>query len=243
DMLTSLGYYFFDLNDFHSARHYCDRARVAAHNAGNTELGIYALSEMSYVASSQSKAPASIDLAAAAQSLASKAEDLPLMRIYATQAAATAYAVDGQYRECMVECEKAEDGLASIGQVPELGYFLNEGYLARMKSECLLRLGKSQEAAVSASAGLMLYDKSFADGYTQCTLHSGNAHLQSGEIYEAVRVVGNAADLVIQTRSPRLVKELHETRARMQPWWDTRAVKELDDQLAAYGLASNLTTS
>ncbi len=241
DMLTSVGYYFFDLNDFDSARHYCDQARVAAHDAGNAELGIYALSEMSYIASAQNKVPATIDLAAAAQSLASKAEDLPLMRIYATQAAATAYAVDGQYRECMVECEKAEDGLASIGQVPELGYFLNEGYLARMKSECLLRLGKPQEAAASASAGLMLYDKSFADGYTQCTLHLGNAHLQSGEINEAAHVVGDAAGLAVQTHSPRLIKEIHETRARLQPWRDTRAVKELDDRLAAYGLASNLT--
>jgi hypothetical protein len=33
------------------------------------------------------------------------------------------------------------------------------------------------------------------------------------------------------------VKELHATRARMQPWQGTQAVSVLDDQLTEYGLA------
>jgi DNA-binding XRE family transcriptional regulator len=45
----------------------------------------------------------------------------------------------------------------------------------------------------------------------------GNAHLQSGEIDEAARVVGDATGLAVQTRSARLVKELRATRVRMQP--------------------------
>ncbi|MGH3696220.1 MAG: hypothetical protein ACRDRX_19865 [Pseudonocardiaceae bacterium] len=239
DMSTSIGYYFFDLNDFDRARYYCDQGRTAAHDVGNAELGIYALCEMSDHASWYGKAPAAIDLAAAAQSLISKTED-PLMRVCVAQRASSAHAVDGQYEACMIECDKAENGLASAGQVPagSVGYFLNEGYLARMKSKCLLRLDKPQEAAASASAGLILYDRSFVDGYTQCTLNLGNAHLRSGEIDEAARVVGDAAGLAAQTRSARLVGELRTTRARMQPWQGTRAVSMLDDQLAAGGLMS-----
>lgn len=243
DMSTSIGYYFFDLNDFDSAQHYCDQARAAAQKAGNAELGIYALCEMSDHASWQGRAHAAIDFAAAAQSLVTKTED-PLMRICAAQRTATAYAIDGQYAACMVECESAQDGLTSVGEVPaeSLGYFLNEGYLARRRSECFLRLGKPQEAATSAHAGLMQYDKSFVDGYAVCTLHLGNARLQSGEIDEAARVVGNAAGLAIRTRSARLLQELRTTRTRLQPWQDTQAVKELDDLFVAYGLASNFAT-
>ncbi|MGH3944546.1 MAG: hypothetical protein ACRDSI_05815 [Pseudonocardiaceae bacterium] len=239
DMSTSIGYYFFELNDADSAKGYHEQARTAAHDAGSVELSIYALCEWSYTASWQGQAPAGLDLAAAAQGLVSKTQD-PLMRVGAAQRAATAYAFDGQYKECMVELEKARDSLASAGQFsPESPlYFYNEGYLTSHESECLLRLGRPQDAAASASAGLALYDKSFVDGYAVCTLHLGNAHLQSGEIDEAARVVGDAAGLAAQTQSARLVKELHATRARMQPWQGTQAVSVLDDRLAACGLMS-----
>jgi hypothetical protein len=59
---------------------------------------------------------------------------------------------------------------------------------------------------------------------------------------ENPRVVGDAAGLAAQTRSARLAKELRTTRARMQPWQDTHAVKELDDRLTAYGLTPNSTS-
>lgn len=230
DMSTSIGYYFLELNDLDNARLYHEQARAAAHDADNIELGIYALCEWSYTESWRGRAATGIDLAAVAQSLVSKTED-PLMQVGAAQRAATAYAFDGQYTACMVELEKAQDGLASIGRVPAESpmYFFNEGYLTSHRSECLLRLGKPQEAAASANAGLTLYDTSFADGYAVCTLHLGNARLQSGEINEAIRVIGDAVHLATQTHSARLVKELRTSRTRMQPWQNTPAVKELDE--------------
>jgi DNA-binding XRE family transcriptional regulator/tetratricopeptide (TPR) repeat protein len=236
DMSTSIGYYFFDLNDLASARYYCDQARVAAHDAGNIELGIYALCEMSYFASWQGKAPAGIDLAASAESLLNQTDD-PLMQVGVAQRAATAYATDRQYKACMVKLEKAHDSLVSAGQVSVESplYFYNEGYLISHRSECLLRLGNPQDAAASASAGLRLYDKSFVDGYTVCTLHLGNARLQAGEIDEATRIISDAASLAAQTHSARLVQELRITRGRMQPWEDTQAVRELDERLAGVG--------
>ena len=240
NMSTSIGYYFFELNDVNRSRRYYEQARAAAHDAGSTELSIYALCEWSYTESWQGQAAANgIDLAAVAQSLVSKTED-PLMRVGAAQRAATAYAFDGQHKACMVELERAQDSLASARQVSaeSPAYFWNEGYLTSHRSECLLRLGKPQEAAASASAGLMLYDKSFVDGYAVCMLHLGNAHLQSGEIDEAAQVIGSAASLAARTRSARLVKELRTTRARMQPWQDTQAVRELDEQLAEIGFGA-----
>jgi DNA-binding XRE family transcriptional regulator/tetratricopeptide (TPR) repeat protein len=236
DMSTSIGYYFFELNDLDRARYYCDQAREAAHDADNTELGIYALCEMSYFASWRGKAPAAIDLAASAESLLRKTDD-PLMRVGVAQRSATAYAIDSQYKTCMVQLEQAQANLLSAGNlsVESPLYFYNEGYLASHKSECLLRLGKPQEAAASASAGLTLYDQSFVDGYAVCTLHLGNAYLQAGEIEEAAQVIGQVAALSAQTHSARLTKELRTTRVSMEPWRETRAVKELDEQLVGVG--------
>ena len=237
NMSTSIGYYFFDLNDADSAMRYCDQARAAAHEAGNTELSIHALCNMSSFASWQGKAHIGIDLAAAAQSLASKTDDA-LLRVAVADNAARAYAIDRQYEACMAECERAQDGLILAGDVSIESpvYWYHEGWLASGKSDCLLRLGKPLEAAVSANSGLALFDKSFVVSLAFCTLRLGNAYLQSNEIEEAARVIGTAVSPVAQTRSERLVTELRTTRARMRPWQSTPAVKVLDEQLMAYRL-------
>ena len=243
DMSTSVGYYFFEHNDFSSSWHHYEKARAAAHDANNTELSIYALCEMSYAASWQGKAHTGIDLAAAAQSLASKTDD-PLLRACVADKTARAYATDGQFKACMAECERAQSSLALAGQVSagSPAYYYQEGSLAIAKSDYFLRLGKPQEAVTSASAGLALYDDSFVGSRAFCALRLGNAHLESGEIEEAARVVGNAVSPIAQIRSERLVQELRTTRARMQPWRDTPAVKALDEQLATDGLASSSAT-
>jgi len=244
DMSTSIGYCFFDgLNDPTSAAHYWDQARAAAQDAGNTELSIYALGEISHAAYWQGKVHTAIDTVAAARNLLSKTDD-PLMQVYVANTAAQAYAIDGQYEASMTECEKAQDGLASVGHVPaeSPAYWYHEGYLASEKSGCLLRLGKPQEAVASANNGLALFDDSFVNNQAFCMLFLGNARLQSHEIDEAARVIGDAAGLATQTRSTRLVKQLRMTRARMQPWQDTAAIKGLDDRLVAYGLASSSAT-
>lgn len=243
DMSASVAFYYFDLNDFDSAWYYGDRARAIAQDAGNTELVIHALGSLSYFAAWQSKGDTAVGLAAAAQSLVRKSDD-PLARVATAERAGTAYAADGQYMACMTELERAEDLLAAAQRsaTESSAYFYNEGFLASKKSDCLLRLGRPQEAVVTATEGLALFDKSFVGSLAFCALRLGNAHLRSGEFDEAVRVVGDAAGLAAPTRSARLVKELCATRARMQPWQNTQAVKGLDDQLATYGLVPSSAT-
>lgn len=239
DVSSSLGFYFLELNDFDSAWRYYDQGRALAHDAGNTELGVHALCGMSYAASWHGKAHTGIDLAAAAQSLAGKTDDA-LLRVAVADKAARAYATDGQYTACMVECERAQNGVASAGPVPaeSPAYWINKGVLTSDKSDYLVRLGKPVEAAATASTALALFDKSFVGSLGYCTIFLGNAHLQSGEVDEAARVVGDAAGLAVQTRSARLLKEVRATRTRMQPWRGTQAVSVLDDQLVACGFAS-----
>ncbi len=235
-MSSSVGDYCFDLNDLDGARYYYDKARAAAHEARNTELSVYALCSMSYAASSHALALVGIDLAAAAQSLATQTDD-PLLRVCAAERAATAYAVDGQYKPCMAKFDRAQGDFISAEDVsPESpAYYYHEGLLASHQSECLLLLKKPKEAAVSASTGVTVFNTSYVDGYALCALHLGNARLQMGEIDEAAHVIGDAARLAAQNRQPRLVRELRTTRARMQPWQDTQAVKALDERLAGIG--------
>lgn len=198
---------------------------------------------MSYFACWRRDTHTGMDLVAAARNLAREAED-PLMQVVVAQRAATVYATDGQYNACMTEFEQAHNSLTSTGSTSaeSPAYFYSEGFLASKKSECLLRLGRPQEAAANARVGLAAYDKSFVGSRAFCTLRLGQAHLQSDEIDEAAQVVGTAAGLIAQTRQARLVKELRTTRARMKPWQSTPAVKALEDQLTAYGLVTSSAT-
>jgi Helix-turn-helix domain len=240
NMSISVGFYFFELDDTASAMHYCDQARAAAHEAHNTELAIYALCSMSYFDSCHGKAHAGLDFAAAAQSLAGKTDDV-LLQVCAADRAAIAYAVDGQYKECMAEFERAQAGLeSSADQVsPESpAYWYHEGVIAGHQSEGLLRLGRPQEAAAKASAGLRFFGNSFVGNLAWCTLYLGTAHLQSGEVEEAVRVIGDGVLLATQAPSVRLAKEIRAALARLQPWEGIPAVQALDEHLAALGLGS-----
>jgi DNA-binding XRE family transcriptional regulator len=235
-MSSSVGFYCFDLDDVDSAMRYCDQGRAAAQEARNTELAIYALCNMSYFASWQGKAHVGIDFAAAAQNLAGKTDDV-LLQVCAGERAGTAYAIDGQYKDCMEEFDTARAGIVLVGNVdtftesPESpAYWYHEGLIASQQSDCLIRLGRPREATAKASEGLQLFDDSFVGSLAFCTLRLGTAYLLSGEVEEAARVIGDGAVLTTQNRSVRLTGEVRAARSRLEPWRDTRAVRELDER-------------
>ncbi|MGH3940901.1 MAG: hypothetical protein ACRDTG_20135 [Pseudonocardiaceae bacterium] len=193
---------------------------------------------MSYFASWQGKAHAAIDFAAAAQSLTGKTDDV-LLQACAAERAASAHGVDGKYKECMTEFDRALTGLALPAgrRSPESpAYYFSEGVVASKQSDCLLRLGKPAEAAASAERGIQLFDNSFTHGLAYCTLRLGTARLLCGELEEGTRVTAEGALLANQIRSARLTSEVRVARGRMGPWRDTPAVKELDERLRVFGM-------
>jgi transcriptional regulator with XRE-family HTH domain len=239
-MSSSIGTYFFDLEDPASAMYYCDQARAAAQDARNTELGSYALCMMSMFASQQGKAHAGIDFAAAAQRLSGKTNDV-LLQVCAAERAASAYAIDGQYKESMAEFDRAFAGLtASTGQrSPESPvYWFHEGLVASKQSDCLIRLGKPVEAIAAAERGLRVFDNSHIGSLAFLNLRLGTARLLCGEVEEAARVISEGALIATRYRSARLTGEVKAARGRMQPWHDTAAVTELDERLRGWGMGS-----
>ncbi|MGH3942113.1 MAG: helix-turn-helix domain-containing protein [Pseudonocardiaceae bacterium] len=236
-MSSSIGIYFFDLEDPASAMHYLDEARAAAQEARNTELSIYALCMMSHFAAQHGKAHQAIDYAAAAQGMASQTDDV-LLEVCIAERFASAYAVDGQYKESMTAFGRALAGLAlPAGQRSPWSpvYWFNEGLIASRQSSCFLRFGKPVEAAASAQKALQLFDNLFIRDFAFCILHLGTARLLTGEVEEAARVTGEGAVLAAGIRSARLTSEVRAARERLQPWHNTTAVKELDEGLRGMG--------
>lgn len=85
------GWLCFDLSDLDSAAHFYEQARIAAHEAENTELGIFVLCNLSHLATWRGQPRAGIDHAVAATAWASDTDDT-LLRAYVADVSARAYA-------------------------------------------------------------------------------------------------------------------------------------------------------
>jgi hypothetical protein len=81
------------------------------------------------------------------------------------------------------------------------------------------------EAAQAAAAR---FDPSFRWQYAHCQVRLATAFVLCEEIGEAARILGVAAGTASASPSPRLTAELRATRAQLQPWQGTHAVKTLE---------------
>jgi tetratricopeptide (TPR) repeat protein len=207
----------------------------AACEAGNTELGALVLCNMSHLATWQGHPRVGVDHAVAAQGWAIRTDDKPL-QAYAADVAARAYAAAGEYRACMEELGAAQAALASSDGSPTLVHFYDESLHASVRGLCLLQFNRPMESVAASRAALAALDPAFVRNVAMTTLDLGGAYAKFGRPDEAAAEVTKAATLAGRNRSTRLIGEIQSARRELEPWSDTRAVKELDGVLAEAGI-------
>ena len=242
NMACTIGGYLIDMGQPEAASRYLQRARRAAHKAGNTAYAAYAAADHSLVARLRGDAPTALDTAAAARSLAARTDDAQL-KARAEQCAAGAYALDRQYGPCMNASTRAHDLLTTTnGNNPDSpAYWVHHGTIDSNASRFLALLGKPQQAVEAATIALAHYDRTQVARYAHCQVSLGHALALSKDITHAARVLGDAAGHA--HLYPRLTTDLHAARALMQPWNHTHAVKTLDARLTACGIPPVARTS
>ncbi len=235
NMACTIGGYLIDMSQPEAASRYFERARRAAHKAGNTAYATYAAANTSFAARLREDTPTALDTAAAARSLAARTDDAQLKAL-AELMAAGAYALDGQYGPCMNASTRAHDLLTNTnGNNPDSpAYWVHHGIIDSNYSRFLALLGKPQQAVEAANTALTHHDTTQVARYAMCRVRLGHALALSKDITHAARVLGDAADQA--HLYPRLTTDLHTARALMQPWKHTHAVKTLDARLTACGL-------
>lgn len=220
------GWLSFDLGDHKGAWFYYEQARSAAHEARDSALAAQVLCNMSHLATWQGAPRTGLDHAVAAQGWAEQADDL-LLKAYAHQVAARAYAADGQMM-ALRELDRAEALIGAASPSPgSVVHFNNGAQIAGDRSECHLSLGDLTEAASTARHALALQEPSFVRNRAFASLYLGRACLRSHQVEEAAAVIGDAVDLTAQNRSPRLVAQLRQSLAEFAPWRDAREVRHL----------------
>ncbi|MGH3907330.1 MAG: hypothetical protein ACRDTE_24610 [Pseudonocardiaceae bacterium] len=230
------GWLSFDLNDFTSAGYYYDDARAQAHEAQNIELGAVVLSGMSHLATWQGKSRVGIDHAVAARQWADQTSDMRL-RAHCAAKAAKAYAADGQEEACLTALDEAEKALGGIGdQAPGYIYLYDEGLHISNCGECHLALRNGDRAADFAQQALATLGQNSIRIVALTTVDLGRARVQSNEIDEGARLLGDAGEIAAQNSSIRLIEVLKQGRTDLRPWQHTTAVRALDDRSASHGL-------
>jgi tetratricopeptide (TPR) repeat protein len=231
------GWLLYDLTDFDSANYYYEHARATAHEAHNTELGALVLCTMSHLATWRGQPRVGIDHAVAAQGWAAQTNE-PRLRAYAADVAARAFALDRQQAACMRALDSAEASLNDHCGEPHQSrmYFYTRGQLAGTQSHCLLQLGDVRGAIRAGEESLNLIDPSLVRNLAFTKLFLGDAYAAAKEVDQATSVIGEAAALVTQNRSTRLVQRLRTTRKKLDPWQESAAVQRLDEQLRFYRL-------
>jgi transcriptional regulator with XRE-family HTH domain len=237
--LRIAGWLSFDSNEFLNAQYYYEQARTVAHEAGDGRITAYILGNMSQLATWTGKPHIGLDHAVVAQVWATKTKSVPL-QAFASDIAAEAVAATGDYDQCMHELDHTEALMATLDEHPASPhYYYSTALHVSRRGECLLQLGR-------ATAASEIITKSLAEasllseglrGVALSKLDLGKAYIQTKDIDEATKIVGEVANLVGQNRSARLVKELRITRKSLQPWNDTAAVKGLDERLYTYGFS------
>ncbi|BCJ65712.1 hypothetical protein GCM10009779_02450 [Polymorphospora rubra] len=231
------GWLAFDLNNYDAASTYYESARAAAHDAQNTELGAFVLCNMSHLASWRGQPRIGVDHALAAQGWAAQTSDLSL-RAYAFDVAARALAMDGQHTAVMRSLEQARTALEQAQKPSTWVYFFSLGQLHSTESICHLHLGDADRAARIAEDALATINTSFVRNLAMTTLRLGIARLRATkpDIAQAAKAIGDAARLAAHNRSARLVERLQRGWRELEPWHNEPEVKDIREQLVAYGL-------
>ncbi|MFI6773551.1 helix-turn-helix domain-containing protein [Nocardia sp. NPDC050412] len=224
-----------DASEFQTASRLYTLARETAHEAEDPDLGAYMLCHLSQLALWQRRPRVAVDYAVAARAWVAQSTDRPL-RAYVAIRAAEAAAMAGQRQACLTALDEADrdiDGLEPCHPSASRAYFVGGALLESYRGNCLTILREAAPAAEATRRALTLIPSNYTRDRAMSLLELERALIQLDDIDEAANVVGDAADLTAQNRSPRLICAIRDGRRDLSPWAGSRPVRDLDERLAA----------
>ncbi|MGW0052605.1 helix-turn-helix domain-containing protein [Nocardia nova] len=224
-----------DVREYATAGRLYTQARENAHEAEDSDLGAYMLCHLSQLATWQKRPRIAVDYAVAARSWVAQSEDRHL-RAYVAVRNAEAAAIAGQRSACLESLDEADTALVGLQPVhpsQSRAYFMGAAIQESYRGNCLAILGAAGPAAEASRKALSMMQPEYVRDRAVTLLELEASLIQLDEIDEAAAAVGQAAELAEQNRSPRLAGAIAEGRHHLAPWADTRAIRELDEQLVA----------
>lgn len=225
---------FFDLRDPLSAHGYYNLALESAREAGDHLQGAAALAHMAFIPAADYDFSASLDyLQGAAAQMAKRSDNRVASWLRAVESEVQTNA--GSHAAALAAIDRARDALNEVGPNSDLPWFdyYDATRLSGFAGYATLRAGRPDESYAALTEALGGLPQAAVKQRAVFLADIATVRLASGDLDEACRTAGDAADQLCRAGYAVGLGRLREFRVAVQRWSDSAAVRALDDQLAA----------
>jgi transcriptional regulator with XRE-family HTH domain len=227
---------FFDLQDAMSARGYYNLALEAAREAGDHLQAGAALGHVAFIPAAEHSFTAALDYLRGAAHHVSKQPHGPVASWLAA-VESEMHTNAGSPDAALAAVDRARQALDRPGlnlRLPWFDYY-DDTRLAGFAGYATLRAGKLDAARVALTQALAKLPRSAVKQRAVFLVDLATVELYGGDLDEACRLAGDAADQLHQAGYATGAGRLREFRAAVEGWKTSPAVRMLDEQLAVLG--------
>lgn len=228
------GWLAFDLGDPKAASARYRTALDTADAVGDEAMAAHILGCMSLLAGATGTPLEAVRRAEVALGRATRTNSHRLVAAIASRKA-KAHARAGEADACREALDLARSELAKgpAEADPPFVYYLDSSQLDVLEGGCYVMLADPAAALPVLRRALAARPVTFVRSRTGLLVCMATSLLDAGEVIEATRVGGQAADLLASTNSQQVRRRLGELRHRLHQHRDVREVRALTERLAA----------
>ncbi|MFD3481740.1 XRE family transcriptional regulator [Streptomyces sp. NPDC058665] len=219
----------FDHEHHAAATRYWHAAVHSAHEAGNTDMGAGALSDIAYQSIWLGRPAAAVDCLGHALSRTTN----PTARSLLSLRKARAHAMLGEARECYRELATAERLLGSTTEeVPRWCAWMSPADLAVDTGRCLIDLGKPRRARDQITQGVSLLPGTRDKTKAVFLAYEAESLLAGGEVQQAAELARRSLGLARQIGASRCVQQIRDLSGRFSAYGSEQGVGLLRHDVA-----------
>jgi len=163
----------------------------------------------------------------------------PSTRAWLATLEAEAHALAGDTSKCLRVFDDAEAAMSRAGSEdesrrPRVAFF-DPDRLAGERGVALARLGQSDAAQEVLGPSLASLDPSVVKTRPRLLAALATAHVQQGDVDRACELGAEALGIAAQQEVQTNLRDVRKLRLDLEPWRDSQAVKDFDEQLRAVG--------
>lgn len=235
------GHLLFDMGEFAYARKFHQVAISAAQEGNNQALEAAAWGKISYTWTYNGNAPEALRCIREARRLAIGSANTTV-RAYLAAVEAEIQAILGDrksYLKALHVAEEAEDHQYPTEEMYWLRF--DRSRLAGYQGTCFRRLYHHDDARTHSfledaqralSDALALLDPARIQRRPALLIDIAGTYAQQEDVEGACEYAIEALSITAQTKSRTVVRRLFTLRSELEPWKDTKAVRNLDEQIA-----------
>ena len=227
-----------DMGQHDRALIYFDNGIKAAQEAKDQPLGAYLLGSVTTLPAFREHSPQATLHVLREETRGFRADDAtPTTRAWLTSLDAEASAMLGDAKGALDALERSEAAIETVeeaGRARPIVSFFDRARLAGEQGLCYVRLRRFDAAKAAFRTGLAMLD---ASSKIRARLLTGLAttHVRQGEVEQACRATAEALRVASRTRTALSLQQVYDVRRQLERWQDSRAVRELDEQLRLAG--------